>query len=133
MTSAFSWQNSVSLCSASFCTQRPIVSVIPGIFLTSYFCIPFPSDEKDMFFLVLVLGLVSLHRTIQLQILSISGWSIDLDYYNIEWFALEMNSDHPFVFEVAPKDCISNSLVDYKGYTISSKGFLPTAVGIVVF
>ena len=132
MTSAFSWQNSVSLCSASFCTQRPIVSVIPGIFLTSYFCIPFPSDEKDMFFLVLVLGLVSLHRTIQLQILSISGWSIDLDYYNIEWFALEMNRDHSVIFETVSKYCISHSFVDYEGYSISSKGFFPTVVDIMV-
>ena len=132
MISVFSWQNSVSLCSASFCTQRPIVSVIPGIFLTSYFCIPFPSDEKDMFFLVLVLGLVSLHRTIQLQILSISGWSIDLDYYNIEWFALEMNRDHSVASEISSNYCILDSLVDYDGYTISSKGFLPTVVEIMV-
>ena len=31
MTSAFSWQNSVSLCPASFCTPRPNLPVIPGI------------------------------------------------------------------------------------------------------
>ena len=39
--------------------------------LTSYFCIPVPYDEKDIFyFLVLVLeGLVDLHRIIQLQLL----------------------------------------------------------------
>ena len=38
--------------------------------LTSYFCIPIPYNEKDIFFLVLVLeGLVGLHRTIQLQLL----------------------------------------------------------------
>ena len=34
--------------------------------LTSYFCIPIAYDEKDIFFLVLVLeGLVGLHRTIE--------------------------------------------------------------------
>ena len=27
----------------------------------------------------------------------------DLDYYDIEWFALEMNRDHSVVFEIAPK------------------------------
>ena len=32
---------------------------------------------------------------------SISGWGIDLDYYDIEWFALEMNQDHSVVFEIA--------------------------------
>ena len=31
MTSAFSWQNSVSLCHASFCTPRPSLPVIPGV------------------------------------------------------------------------------------------------------
>ena len=77
-------------------------------------------------------GLVCLHRTIQLQILSISGWSIDLDYYNIEWFALEMNSDHSVVFEIASKYCISDSFVDHDGYSISSKGFLPAVVDKIV-
>ena len=39
-------------------------------FLTSYVCIPVPYNEKDIFFWVLVLkGLVGLHRTIQLQLL----------------------------------------------------------------
>ena len=38
--------------------------------LTSYFCIPAPYGEKDIFFLVLVLeGLIGLHRTSQLQLL----------------------------------------------------------------
>ena len=31
MTSAFSWQNSVRLCPASFCTPRPNLPVTPGI------------------------------------------------------------------------------------------------------
>ena len=30
MTSALSWQNSVTLCPASFCTPRPSLPVIPG-------------------------------------------------------------------------------------------------------
>ena len=39
-------------------------------FLTSYFCIPVPYIEKDIFFWVLVLkGLVFLHKTVQLQFL----------------------------------------------------------------
>ena len=49
MTSEFSWQNSVSLRSASFCTPRPNLPVTSGI-LTSYFCIPVLYDEKDIFF-----------------------------------------------------------------------------------
>ena len=48
-------------------------------------------------------GLVGLHRTIQLQLLQRFGWGIDLDYCDIEWFALETERDHSFVFEIASK------------------------------
>ena len=63
---------------------------------------------------------------------SITGQGIDLDYHDIEWFALEMNRDHSVVFEIASKYCISDSFVDYDSYSISSKGFLPTVVDIMV-
>ena len=36
------------------------------------------------------------------------------------------------VFEVAPKDCISDSFADYENYSTSSKGFLPTVVDITI-
>ena len=65
-------------------------------------------------------GLVGLHRTIQLQLLSITAWGIDLDYHDIEWFALETNRDHSVIFEIASKYCILNSFVDYDGYSNSS-------------
>ena len=77
-------------------------------------------------------GLVGLCRTIQLQLLSIIGWGIDMDYCDIEWFSLEMNRDHSVVFEIASKYCISDSFVDYDGYSISSKGFLSTVVDVIV-
>ena len=38
---------------------------------------------------------------LQLQLLRISGWGIDLDYCDIEWFALETNRDHSVVSEIA--------------------------------
>ena len=63
---------------------------------------------------------------IELVNFGISGWGMDLDYCDVEWFALEMNRDCPVVFEIAPDYCISGSFVDYEGYSISSKGFLPT-------
>ena len=53
-------------------------------------------------------GLVGLHRTIQLQLLHITGWGIDLDYSDTEWFALETNRDHSVIFEIASKYCISD-------------------------
>ena len=73
-------------------------------FVTSYFCIPVPYNEKDIFFGVLVLkGLVGLPRTVQLSFFSITGQGIDLDYCDIEWFALGMNRDHAIIFEIAPQ------------------------------
>ena len=61
-----------------------------------------------------------------------SGLQLDLDYCDIEWFALETNRDHSVIFEIASKYCISDSFVEYDGYSISSKGFLPAVVDIMV-
>jgi len=63
---------------------------------------------------------------------SISGWDIDLNCFDIEWFSLKMNIDHPVIFETTVKYCISDSSFDYEGYSISYKGFLPTVVDIMV-
>ena len=83
--------------------------------------------------MVLILkGLVSLHRTIQLQLLQHYGLGPRLGYCDIEWFALEMNRDHSVVFEIASKYCISDSFFDNDGYSIFSKGFLLTVVDIMV-
>ena len=57
---------------------------------------------------------------------------MDLDYCDVEWFALEMNRDHSVIFEIAPKYCILDPFVDYEGCSISSKGFLPTVADIMV-
>ena len=75
--------------------------------------------------------LVGLHKVDQL-LSGISDWGIDLDYCDIESFALETDRDHSVVFEIAPKNCISDSSVDYECCSISSKGFLPTVVDIMV-
>ena len=39
-------------------------------------------------------------------------WSIDLDYSDIEWFALETARDLSVIFDIASKYCISDSFVD---------------------
>ena len=72
-------------------------------------------------------GLVSFHIPFDFSFFSIIGQGIDLDYHDIEWFALLMNRDHSTIFEIASKYCISDSFVYYDGYSISSKGFLPTS------
>ena len=61
-----------------------------------------------------------------------SGLGIELVYCDVEWFALERNRDHSVMFEIAPKYCILDSLVDYEGCFISSKGYLPEIVVIIV-
>ena len=71
-------------------------------------------------------GPIGLHRTINFSFFSITGWGRDLDYCDIEWFALKTNRDYSVSFEIASKYCISDSLVDHDGYSISSEGFLPT-------
>ena len=70
-------------------------------------------------------GLVGLHRAVQLQLI---GKGIDLHCCDIEWFALVSNRDHSVIFETASEYCISDSFVDYDGYSISSLGFLLTVV-----
>ena len=77
-------------------------------------------------------GFVGLHRTVQLIFFSITGWDIGLDYCDIEWFALETNRDHSVVFVIASKYCISDSFVGHDSYSISSKGFLPAVIDIMV-
>ena len=56
-------------------------------------------------------GLVGLHRTIQLQLLQRYWLGIDLDHGDIECFALETNRDHSVVFEIATKYCMLDSLL----------------------
>ena len=87
---------------------------------------------KEHLFWVLVLEHLVIIEPFNFSFFGISGWDINLDYCYIELFNLEMNRDHSVVFEIASKYCISDSFVDYEGYSISSKGFLPTVVGIMI-
>ena len=102
-------------------------------FLISYFCIPVPYNEKDVF-----LNVSSRRscRSSQNHSTSASsaliGWGIDLAYCDIEWFALEMNRDHSVIFEISSKHCILDCFVDHDGYSIYFKGSLPTIVDIMV-
>ena len=109
MTTVFSWQNSVSLCPASFCIPRPNLPVTPGISWLSTFAFQSPMMKKTSFLVLVQEGLVGIIETFNFSFFSISGWGIDLDYCDIEWFALEMNQNHSFVFEIAPKNCILDS------------------------
>ena len=83
MTSAFSWQNSVSLCPALFFTPRS--NLLLQVSLDFLLLHSSPLWWKGLLFLVLVLeGLVGFHRTVQLYLLGISGWAIS-------WITVTLN------------------------------------------
>ena len=54
-------------------------------------------------------GLVGLHRTIQRQLLQHYWLGRKLGLPDIELFALGINRDHSVIFEIASKYCISES------------------------
>ena len=56
--------------------------------------------------MIVLKGLIGLHRTVQLQLLQRYRSGHRLGYCAIEWVALEMNRDHSVVFETASKYCI---------------------------
>ena len=74
--------------------------------------------KRHLFGVLVLECLVGLRRTVQLQLLQCYCRGIDLNYCDIEWFALETNRDHSVVFEITCKYCISDSFVDYDGYSI---------------
>ena len=69
MTSAFSWQNSISLYPASFHIPRPNLPVTPGVSWLSTFAFQSLIMKRTSFLGVSSKGLVGLHRTVQLQVL----------------------------------------------------------------
>ena len=52
-------------------------------------------------------------------------WGIELDYCDVEWFALEMNQDHSVLFEVVPNYCISDCFVVYEAISFLLKDSCP--------
>ena len=48
-------------------------------------------------------GLVVFIEPFSFSSFSVTGWGIDLDYHDIEYFALETNRDNSVVFEIASK------------------------------
>ena len=95
MTSMFSWQNSISLCPASFHTPRPNFPVSPGVSWLPTFPSLSPIMERTFLGVLILEGLLGLHRTIHLQLLQ--------HYCDTEWFALEISRDHSIVFETTSK------------------------------
>ena len=66
MTSAFSWQNSISLCPASLRIPRPNLPVTPGVSWLPTFTFQSPIMKRTYFGVLVLKGLVGLRRTVQL-------------------------------------------------------------------
>ena len=120
-----------SVCRVVSCV---VVACYSRYLLTSYFAFQSSMMKRTSFFFWCYFQKVLqvFIELINFSFFGISGWSIDLDYCDVEWFALEKNQDHSVIFEIAPKYCILDCFVDYEGYSISSKGFLPIVVYIMV-
>ena len=52
--------------------------------------------------------------------------------HTVKGFGIVNKADHSVILEIASKYCISDSFVDHDGHSISSMGFLPTVVDIMV-
>ena len=61
--------------------------------------------------MLVIEGLVGLHRTVSFSFFSIADQGTDLDYCDVERFALETNRDHSVVFEIVSKYYISDILL----------------------
>ena len=123
----------ISLCPASFHIPRPNLPVTPRVSWLPTFAFQSPIMKRTS-----ILGVCSRRsfRSSQNHSTSassaVTGQHIDLDYCDMEWFALETNRDHSVIFEIALKNCILDSFVDHEGCSISSKGFLPTVLDVMV-
>ena len=124
--------NFISLWPASFCTPGSNLPATPGISWLPTFAFQSPIMKRTSFGVLVLEGLIGLHRTVQLQLLQHywPGHRLGLLWY---WVVCLGNKQrYSVVFEIASKYYISNSFVDHDGYSISSEGFLPTVVDIMV-
>ena len=103
MTSTFSLQNSVSLWPTSFCTPRPNCLLLQ-VSLDFLLLHSNPLWWKAHLFLVSVLEVFKVFiEPFNFSFFGLTGWGTDLDYCDVEGFALETNWDHSVIFEIAPK------------------------------
>ena len=105
MIIVFSWQNSFSLCPTY---SKAKFACYSRYHLTSYFCIPVPYNEKDIFW-----G-YQFQKSCRSSQNSSTSFSSALVVGAQIWitpilngFALEANRDHSVIFEIASKYCIS--------------------------
>ena len=133
MTSAFSWQNSISLCCASLpllCSKAKF-ACYSRYFLTSYCCIPVPYNEKDIFFWCSRRHCKSSYNrsasVSSVLLVGAQAW-ITLILNGLLWkrtvIILQFLRLHP--------SSAFRTLWLTNGYSTSSKGFFPTVVDMMI-
>ena len=94
MTSAFSWQNSISLCPASFRIPRPDLPVTLGVSWLPTLTFQSPIWKGHLLGVLVLAGLVGIHRTVQLLLLQCYwlGHRLGLPWYWIICLGNEQRS-----------------------------------------
>ena len=82
MTSAFSWQNSVSLCPSSFCTPRPNLLVTPGISWLATFALQSPMMKRAN---VYNFNMLNSYNLINILIINSILSHSNNDFWNCHW------------------------------------------------
>ena len=135
MTSAFSWQNSISLCPASFCIPRPNLPVTPGTFWLPTFAFQSTTMKRTSFGGLVLEGLVGLRGTIQFQVLQHYwlGHRLRLLWY---WMVCLGNEQRSFCqfWDCTQELHFGLFLLTMVAtpFLLRDKGFLPTVVDLMV-
>ena len=89
------WQNSISLCPASFRTPRPNLPVSPGVSWLPTFAFQSPIMKRASFLVLILEVIVGLHSTIQIQLLQhyCLGHRLGLPWY---WMVCLGNEQRQF-------------------------------------
>ena len=113
-------------------TQTPGFSCLPTFAFqslmmkrASFFGVSSRRSNRSLFLQVLI-------EPFSFSFFDISGWGIDLDYCDAEWFALETSQDNSVFFWDCTQILHFGLFCWLWGYFISSKGFLPTVVDTMV-
>ena len=64
-------------------------------------------------------------KLFNLNFFGITGWGIDLDHCDIEWFALEMNQDHSLFLILHPSTEFQTLLLTMKATPFLLRNFCP--------
>ena len=133
MTCAFSWQSSVSLFPASFCTPRLNLPVTSGISLLPTFAFQSPMMKRTFFFWC------QFQKVSQVFTEPLASASLALVVGASTWITVILNG-LPWnrtkiilsFWRLHPSTAVLTLLFTIRAYSIPSKGFLPTLADIIV-